>query len=346
MKFFKALIPRGAFNADRESEVLFGLVLGAFQHPSCGIGNSCRRHAHPDLVPDDRMGILTQASPNNCVSGVQSLLPDRRVLFPPSSALTDMKYDEKIVDRQVGRNADMFARAIGEMKTPEERYPYIRILISIIEQAHPEWNQAPTKDRQISVLMFHMSKGTVDQEEVAEIVRLRDEERGYTYIERRPKESDQSEKSRQTERSETAEKNAKPKESDQSEKSRQTERSEKTEEAAKPTESEEDNSPADVASLGSGRDAGEEADGDAGEDAGHAVAETPDVDSEAMADADSEAIQEPDSSAGSEDADSTEPRSRADERTASAENADRVGNVDTEFNPSSDRDRAGGRQGQ
>jgi hypothetical protein len=91
-----------------------------------------------------------------------------------------MKYDGKIVDRQVGRNGDLFAVSIGEMKTIEERYPYLRIIISIVEQAHPEWNQAPTKDSQIGLLVFHMSRGSLDQDEVAEIVRLRDEERGFT----------------------------------------------------------------------------------------------------------------------------------------------------------------------
>ena len=100
-----------------------------------------------------------------------------------------MTYEEKIVDRQVGRNGDLFASSIGEMETIEERYPYIRILVSIVEQAHPEWNQAPTKDQQISLLVFRMSRGGVNREEVAEIVRLRDAERGINYIERKPDES-------------------------------------------------------------------------------------------------------------------------------------------------------------
>jgi|AP95_1055475.scaffolds.fasta_scaffold02321_5 cobalamin biosynthesis protein CobT len=91
-----------------------------------------------------------------------------------------MKYEQKVVDRQVGRNADLFAAKIGEMPTPDERYAYIRILISIIEQAHPEWNQAPNKDMQIAHLIFHMSHGAVPQDEISEIVRLRDEERGFT----------------------------------------------------------------------------------------------------------------------------------------------------------------------
>ncbi|MCZ6705966.1 MAG: hypothetical protein O6942_08715, partial [Bacteroidetes bacterium] len=87
-----------------------------------------------------------------------------------------------------GRNGDLFANSIGEMETKEERYPYIRILVSIVEQAHPEWNQAPTKDQQISMLVFRMSRGAINRDEVAEIVRLRDAERGFTYIEHKPEE--------------------------------------------------------------------------------------------------------------------------------------------------------------
>lgn len=91
-----------------------------------------------------------------------------------------MKYSVKMVDRQVGRNAELFAQAIAGMETPEIRYPYLRILISIIEQAHPEWNQAPRKDHQIAHLIQQMSK-ELNDEEVAEVVRVRDEERGFFY---------------------------------------------------------------------------------------------------------------------------------------------------------------------
>ena len=90
-----------------------------------------------------------------------------------------MTYPDKVIDRQVGRNAELFADAVAQKATPAERYPYLRILISIIEQAHPEWNQAPNKDRQVSNLVFKMSRGLLDVEEVSEIVRLRDAERGY-----------------------------------------------------------------------------------------------------------------------------------------------------------------------
>jgi len=91
-----------------------------------------------------------------------------------------MNPPNKMTDRQVGRNADLFAQKIGGYPTAEERYAYIRILISIIEQAHPEWNQAPNKADQIAHLIFHMSHGAVEREETANIVRLRDEERGFT----------------------------------------------------------------------------------------------------------------------------------------------------------------------
>lgn len=92
-----------------------------------------------------------------------------------------MKFREKIVDRQVGRNSELFARAIADLETKEERFPFLRILISVIEQAHPEWNQAPHKDRQIAHAVSLMSQARLDMDEVAEVVRVRDEERGYYY---------------------------------------------------------------------------------------------------------------------------------------------------------------------
>lgn len=85
-----------------------------------------------------------------------------------------------MIDRQVGRNAELFAGAIAEIETAKDRYPYLRILVSIIEQAHPEWNQAPNKDRQIAHLIAEMTS-KLSEEEVAEVVRVRDEERGYFY---------------------------------------------------------------------------------------------------------------------------------------------------------------------
>lgn len=90
-----------------------------------------------------------------------------------------MSYDEKIVDRQVGRNAQLFAQSIAELDSKEERYPYLRILISIIEQAHSEWNQAPHKTDQIAQLIRRMSHMEIDREEIEEIIEQRDRERGY-----------------------------------------------------------------------------------------------------------------------------------------------------------------------
>jgi len=92
-----------------------------------------------------------------------------------------MKLQQKIVDRQVGRNSELFAAAVSELETKEERYPFLRILISVLEQAHPEWGQAPHKDRQSAHSASLMSQGKRDMDEVAEVVRVRDEERGYYY---------------------------------------------------------------------------------------------------------------------------------------------------------------------
>jgi hypothetical protein len=90
-----------------------------------------------------------------------------------------MQYEDKIIDRQVGRNAQLFAQALAELDTPERRYPYLRILVSVIEQAHPEWGQAPEKDAQIGALIRELSGDALNAEEAAEVVRARDEERGY-----------------------------------------------------------------------------------------------------------------------------------------------------------------------
>ncbi len=92
-----------------------------------------------------------------------------------------MNQSTKIIDRQIGRNCELFAQAIGEIETPEMRYPYIRILIDLIEQAHPELNQAPQKDRKIAHVIFTMSKGTINMDEASDVVRVKDEERGFFY---------------------------------------------------------------------------------------------------------------------------------------------------------------------
>ncbi|HET6569576.1 MAG TPA: DUF4290 domain-containing protein [Rhodothermales bacterium] len=86
---------------------------------------------------------------------------------------------DKVVDRQVGRNAELFARSIAELDSTEKRYPYLRILVSIIEQAHPEWTQAPTKDHKIAHLVAEMSSRLLSIDEIADVVRVRDRERGY-----------------------------------------------------------------------------------------------------------------------------------------------------------------------
>lgn len=84
-----------------------------------------------------------------------------------------------MVDRQVGRNAELFAQSIADLDSREERYPYLRILVSLIDQAHPEWRQAPNKAERITELACELSGDELDAEEVEEVVRVRDEEKGY-----------------------------------------------------------------------------------------------------------------------------------------------------------------------
>ena len=88
-----------------------------------------------------------------------------------------MQYDDVMLDRQAGRNAELFAEAIAEIDTAEERYPYLRILVSLIEQAHPEWKQIPDKAEQIAEHAVALSKDRLDVEEVAEVVTVRDKEK-------------------------------------------------------------------------------------------------------------------------------------------------------------------------
>jgi hypothetical protein len=90
-----------------------------------------------------------------------------------------MRYDARMVDRQIGRNAELFAQSIAEIDSKEERYPYLRILVSLIEQAHPEWRQAPNKAEQMANLACELSEDALDAEEVKEVVKVRDRERGY-----------------------------------------------------------------------------------------------------------------------------------------------------------------------
>ena len=90
-----------------------------------------------------------------------------------------MRYDTTMVDRQVGRNAELFAQSIAELDDREERYPYLRILISLVDQAHPEWRQAPNKVERIAELAVRLSEGALDPDEVQEVVRVRDKEKGY-----------------------------------------------------------------------------------------------------------------------------------------------------------------------
>ncbi len=89
-----------------------------------------------------------------------------------------MTFERRILDRQVGRNAQILARATSELETPADRFAYLRILVSLVETAHPEWSQAPRKADRVADLVVALSDGSLDTTEVADVVRVRDEERG------------------------------------------------------------------------------------------------------------------------------------------------------------------------
>lgn len=86
--------------------------------------------------------------------------------------------DRRIQDRQLGRNAQLLAQATGALETSAERFAYLRILVSLIETAHPEWSQAPRNAQQIADLAVSLSGQSLDATEVADVVRVRNEERG------------------------------------------------------------------------------------------------------------------------------------------------------------------------
>jgi hypothetical protein len=90
-----------------------------------------------------------------------------------------MRYDTAMVDRQIGRNAELFARSLADIETREERYPYLRILVSLVEQAHPEWKQAPNKAEQVTDLILRLSDDALDEDEVREVIAMRDKERQH-----------------------------------------------------------------------------------------------------------------------------------------------------------------------
>lgn len=90
-----------------------------------------------------------------------------------------MPYDRRLLDRQIGRNAQLFAEAVAALPTPEARFPYLRILVSLIEAAHTEWTQAAVKERQVADAAHVLSGHLLDRDEVAAVVRVRDEERGF-----------------------------------------------------------------------------------------------------------------------------------------------------------------------
>ena len=88
-----------------------------------------------------------------------------------------MRYNEKMFNRQLGRNAQLFGQAIGRMETPEERHPYLRELVAVIEEARPEWAEADHKVTLYTHLVRELCGPFVTDDEIEAAVRARDAER-------------------------------------------------------------------------------------------------------------------------------------------------------------------------
>lgn len=88
-----------------------------------------------------------------------------------------MRYNEKMFNRQLGRNAQQFAQAIGRMETPEARHPYLRQLVAVIEEARPEWAEVAHKGALYTHLVRELCGPLVTDEEIDAAVRARDAER-------------------------------------------------------------------------------------------------------------------------------------------------------------------------
>lgn len=88
-----------------------------------------------------------------------------------------MKYNEKMFNRQIGRNTQLFAQAVSAMESEQARYPYLRILISVIEQARPEWIQVPQKEQLFTHLINEMTEQPIDAGEITRVIQVRDAER-------------------------------------------------------------------------------------------------------------------------------------------------------------------------
>lgn len=94
-----------------------------------------------------------------------------------SLAPASMRYNEKMFSRQLGRNAQLFAQQLGRLETAEARYPYLRQLLAVIEEARPEWGEAEHRSALFAQLVRDLCGPAVTDEEIETAVRARDAER-------------------------------------------------------------------------------------------------------------------------------------------------------------------------
>ena len=94
-----------------------------------------------------------------------------------SLAPASMRYNEKMFSRQLGRNAQLFAQQLGRLETAEARYPYLRQLLAVIEEARPEWGEAEHRSALFAQLVRDLCGPALSDAEIEAAVRARDAER-------------------------------------------------------------------------------------------------------------------------------------------------------------------------
>jgi hypothetical protein len=88
-----------------------------------------------------------------------------------------MKLNEFTLNRQIGRNAHLFAEAITRMETAEERHPYVRMLIDVLEQRRPDWSLVEDQRALYMHVIGQMSGNAIAEEEIDLALNVRKIER-------------------------------------------------------------------------------------------------------------------------------------------------------------------------
>lgn len=92
-----------------------------------------------------------------------------------------MKLNEFTLNRQIGRNAHLLAEAISRMETAEERHPYVRMLLDVLEQRRPDWALVEDQRALYLHVVGHMSGNAIPEEEIDLALKVRKIERSLLH---------------------------------------------------------------------------------------------------------------------------------------------------------------------